>query len=132
MIAIKKIIDCLSSSLDNIQGIYLFGSYASGDATEKSDVDIAVLCIKRLSFDLKLSLTSSLAMTLNKEVDLVELRYIDTIFKEEIIRTANRIATFDRVACEKYEDYIYCSAMDFREFRSPHVQEIIERGYIHG
>lgn len=62
----------------------MFGSYAVGDFTEHSDIDIAVLSKSRWSAKLKIELMTNLTMLINKDIDLVELRYVDTVFQEEI------------------------------------------------
>lgn len=129
---IHSLLSLLKNNLSDLQGVYLFGSVAMGYATAESDVDIAILCKNRLSSKTKFELTLQLENLLQKNVDLIELRFVNTIFQEEILHTAKRIATIDEIACECYEDYIYCSAMDFREFRKPHVLEIIKRGSIYG
>jgi hypothetical protein len=46
--------------------------------------------------------------------------------------TAKPIVIIDRMGCDLFEDYVYCSAMDFREFRKPHVAEILARGSVYG
>ena len=126
----KMITDYLCKHLTNLQGIYLFGSYASCYANEKSDVDIAILQEERIPVELKCELALELSLLLRKDIDLVELRYVNTLFQAEIIETSKRIATFDEKACDLYENYILCQAMDFREFRKPLIQEILKRGYI--
>lgn len=128
----QVIIQYLRENLPEFQGIYLFGSFATGDATQESDIDIAVLCQNKIDYDLLRNITTKLSILLGRDVDLIELRFVNTIFQEEILKTARRIATFDRMACEIYEDFIYCSAMDFREFRKPQVEEIIARGSVYG
>ena len=65
---IKKILE----SVGNVQFAYLFGSYAKGEQTKNSDVDIA-LYLKNDSFDAKLSIHHTLQRALQKEVDLVVL-----------------------------------------------------------
>ena len=132
LLNIQPIIKCLREGISTLQGIYLFGSFASGHATKDSDIDLAVLCCAKIEFDLKLRLQEELFTLTDRDIDLVELRYVDTIFQEEIVKSSKRILTLDRVECEKYEDFIYCSAMDFREFRKPHVEEIIARGRVYG
>jgi predicted nucleotidyltransferase len=128
----QVIIECLEKNLQEIQGVYLFGSFGTDSAHSKSDVDIAVLCPSKLSFEIKEKITTALAIALRREVDLVELRYVDTFFQEEIIKTGKCIAVYDRMLLERYKDYIYCSAMEFREFRRPHVEEILARGSLYG
>ena len=129
---IESIVSLLKKDLLTLQGVYLFGSIASGQATEKSDVDIAILCPARVQPSLKNKIIAQLEQLLQKNVDLIELRFVNTILQEEILHTAQRIAVIDKRACELYEDFIYCSAMDFREFRKPHVLEIIARGSVYG
>lgn len=131
-INIPSIIEYLAKHIEGLEGIYLFGSYASGDATEGSDIDIAILCKNRLSFGLKATILQDLNLLTGKAVDLVELRYVDTFFQEEIITTGQLIVTFNKDLCERFEDYIYSAALDFRNFRKSHVEEIIARGSIHG
>ncbi len=125
-------ISFLKKELFDLQGVYLFGSVATGSETEHSDIDIAVLCSRRIDPKIKIKLTNQLEDTLQKNIDFIELRFVNTILQEEILRTAKRILTVDELACEKYEDYIFCSAMDFREFRKPHALEIIARGNVYG
>ena len=122
----------LKDQVPNIQGVYLFGSFASNDANNNSDVDIAILCSKQLDKHMKLAIKEKLEISLSKNVDLVELRFVNTIFQEEIISTAKRIATIDKMACELFEDFVYCSAMEFRAFIKPHMQEIINKGTVYG
>ena len=132
MFNLERIIQIIQTDLPGLQGIYLFGSYAGGYATEKSDIDIAVLCQSHISPDVKKNMLNTFFDYTNKVVDFIELRYANTIFQEEIIKTAQRVLTVDEEACERFEDYVYCSAMDFRVFRQPQVDEIIARGNVYG
>jgi len=129
---IHTIINYLEKNLHGLQAVYLFGSFASGYANKESDVDIAILQQDKLPFEKRLKTTTGLSILLNRDVDLIQLRYVDTVFQEEILKTAKRIATYDRITCELYEDYVFCSAMDFREFRKPHLEEIVIRGSVYG
>ncbi len=126
------IIKEVEKNIPGIQGVYLFGSFVSGNVNEDSDIDIAILSEKKLSLEMQLHLAFVLGDALHRDVDLVELRYVNTIFQEEILKTSKRIATYNKSVCDTYEDYIYCSAMDFREFRKPHVDEILSRGSVYG
>ena len=58
-----------------VNKVYLFGSYARGDANEKSDVDLIVDiddADKRMSLFDFIKLKLGIEKSLNKEVDLVE------------------------------------------------------------
>ena len=132
MLNVVSIVSLLKTELPDLQGAYLFGSFVSGMSSEKSDVDLAVLCRNPLSKEIRFRLIENLENLLNRNVDLIELRFVNTIFQEEIVITAKPIAIIDQMACELFEDFVYCSAMDFREFRKPHVEEILARGSVYG
>jgi predicted nucleotidyltransferase len=58
-----------------VRKVYLFGSYARGDANEDSDVDLIVEIddtIKRMSLFDFIKLQLGIEKSLNKKVDLVE------------------------------------------------------------
>lgn len=132
MLNTASIVALLKSELPDLQGVYLFGSFAFGAELEASDVDLALLCRHPLLKKIKFKLADHLENLLNRNIDLIDLRSVNTIFQEEIITTAKRIATIDLMACELFEDFVYCSAMDFRGFRKPHVAEILARGSVYG
>ncbi len=87
-----------------VQGIYLFGSYAAGNTWPDSDVDVALLLPPAQA---KRSLALSpchleLAETLHKEVDLVNLRQVSTVFQMEIIY-GKLLYCADRYAVDEFE-----------------------------
>ncbi len=53
----------------------LFGSQATGDATAKSDIDLALLCDVPISGSLKLELIEQIAARFGRPVDIVDLYY---------------------------------------------------------
>lgn len=89
---LKEIIDICTPILKkyNIKKAYIFGSYARGEATEKSDIDIMIkttdsniLSLLNLS-----SLEIELEEKLEKVVDIViEETYTDEINNEDIYGT---------------------------------------------
>lgn len=70
---------------DKVDALYLFGSYANGDYTEDSDVDIAVFSDTLTYLDI-VDLEDNLATRLNKEVDLVLADKQNTILLREILQ----------------------------------------------
>lgn len=133
MINHHDIINCLQAFFQDIQGVYLFGSYAQGTATSQSDVDIAILTVSKPQEDSLLTASEALAIQLKVEhVDLVDLKRAGVVFQEEIIKTGHRIYSFDDIFCDNYESYIYRKAMDFNWSRKTLINDIIDRGNIHG
>jgi predicted nucleotidyltransferase len=78
--------------IDVVEFAYLFGSYARGDESEHSDVDVAVyLTQEHNNFDTKLKIHHKLEISLHKEIDLIVLNSVknfnllENIFNEGII-----------------------------------------------
>jgi predicted nucleotidyltransferase len=99
-----QVVETVLRHYPTVQGIYLFGSYAAGSAWPDSDVDVALLLPPAQA---KRSLALSpchleLAETLRKEVDLVNLRQVSTVFQMEIIY-GKLLYCADRYAVDEFE-----------------------------
>jgi len=66
--------------------IYLFGSYAKGNARPDSDLDLAFLSSKEIDDYQRFLTAQKLASKLNIEVDLIDLKKASTVFKSQIIQ----------------------------------------------
>lgn len=116
-----------------LQGLYLFGSYASETATPDSDLDLAILVPNLLSTTFLSDTAYLLAKKLQiPAVDLIDLKSASTILQKEIIDTGKRILTTDEMACGMYEVYIDNQALDFDLFRRDLVKDILIRGSVYG
>ena len=86
----KNKIEAALSAQDNVSFAYLFGSYARGDHTDRSDVDIAVYLAED-NLDKRLELHHILEVALKKDVDLTVLNesknmyLLENILKEGIL-----------------------------------------------
>ena len=75
-----------------VKEIYLFGSYAKGEADVESDLDFLVIGGKEFKLTAIFSLAEELRKVLNKDVDVFEIHEISedsdfykTIMKEKIL-----------------------------------------------
>ena len=75
-----------------IKEVYLFGSYARGEATESSDLDFLVFGGKNFKLTMIFSLAEDLREILKKDVDVFEITEINknsdfyhTIMKERLL-----------------------------------------------
>lgn len=64
--------------------ILLFGSFAKGTAREDSNVDLAYFSNHNLSSSERFTLAGDLAAIADREVDLVNLKQIDSAFTKQI------------------------------------------------
>jgi len=53
----------------------LFGSMADGSATERSDIDLALLAVEPISAELKMRIIEAVSMKTGRPVDIVDLFY---------------------------------------------------------
>jgi len=126
---IEIIIDTLRSDIPSLQAIYIFGSFADGTANDSSDVDIAYLSEDRLSDTKRWELSSKIARLLKRDVDLIELRGADTIFRYQIISTAKRVYG-GGYEVESFETLVYSFYLRFKQERKPIEDAILENGRI--
>lgn len=89
------------------QAIYLFGTYGTPDEWPDSDVDIAILLPPKTSKPvghLMMSrLHGALELLMGRNVDLLNLRDVSTVFQKEIIMAERRIYTADEYAAAEFE-----------------------------
>lgn len=73
-----------------IAKIGLFGSYARGEETEDSDIDIIVEFFPNTEnlTDIKDALRAHIQNTFNRKVDICREKYIKPYFREQILKSA--------------------------------------------
>jgi predicted nucleotidyltransferase len=72
----------------------LFGSFATGKAGPKSDVDIGVAYPSRLSLEERISKAQALSAEINKEVDLIDLHDARGLLLQQVL--VNRTTLVNR------------------------------------
>ena len=127
----QLIIDTLKQEIPKLQALYLFGSQNDGSATTKSDVDIAYLSQKPLSSLERWDISQKLASLLSLDVDLIELSTTNTIFRYQILSTAERIYG-GGYEVESFETLAYSFYLRFQEERQPIVDEILKNKSVFG
>ena len=104
---IEAIVKTVVARYPSVQGIYLFGSYQTDNEWPDSDVDIAVLLPHDASKSERNMMVSEcrsrLEDELGKDVDLVNLRLVSTVFQYQIITTGRLILSGDPAAIAAFE-----------------------------
>ena len=107
----KKCAEILSSHLgESLEAVYIFGSQASGNATEESDLDLAVLCNRPVTAEIFFAAKTELSYQFKCDVDLIDLRQADTVTRALIVSTGelilaphpSKIAHFETVCLSAY------------------------------
>ena len=89
------------------QAIYLFGTHGTADEWPDSDVDIALLLppdeAKQGGHMALSKARVALERLLGKDVDLINLRQVSTVFQKEITMAERRIFCADAYAADEFE-----------------------------
>jgi uncharacterized protein len=112
------------------QGIYLFGSYGTEHEWPTSDVDLALLFpfpqaieVKMLSFS---PCQCALSDRLKREVDLVNIRQVSTVFQNEIINSGRLISAADPEAIAAFEMMVLSAYQKLNEERKEILEEFFK------
>lgn len=104
---LSQIIQTILAEFPATQGIYLYGSFATGEQNAESDVDLAILLphvsankAGTLYFS---SLHTRLSRLLQRDLDLINLRLAPTILGNQIVSTGTRIFCEDVSACDDFD-----------------------------
>lgn len=110
--------------------IYLFGSFAAGQENEKSDVDLAVLLpheeSKKIPSFAMSDVLFELPSLLKRDVDLLNLRKVSTVFQVQIIDKGKLIFCADRYAKEEFEMLTLSFYQKLNEERKEILEDILK------
>lgn len=120
----------LRSRLPEMELAYLYGSYATGEQHEESDVDVAVLAGRHLEPLEKLDLTRELSAIFRQDVDLVDLTVAPTVLKARIIDGIVLMADSE-FRREEFEARVLGELVRLNESRAGILRDVYERGSVH-
>ncbi len=130
MIDIGKIINSTVAAYPDTQAIYLFGSCGADVESSGSDVDIALLLphetakkAGNISFS---SLFYELTEQLQKEIDLINLRLVSTVFQKEIIATGTQLYLTDEQAATEFEALILSLYAKLNDERADILEDFLQ------
>jgi predicted nucleotidyltransferase len=116
----------------NAEFILLFGSHAKETARKDSDIDIAYYSEDLLSpFEL-FSFLGELAQIGNKDVDLVNIREIDTVFAMQIFTTGKLLECKNENEFVKQRMKAFSMYAGLNQQRAEVLQSIQDRGSVFG
>jgi len=117
---------------NNVSFAYLFGSLASGNFNQDSDIDIAVMLPfemkKKERFDLRLKLMGEISKILKKKVDVVVLNDVSSLyFKYIIIKEGKIIYKEIDLSPAEFESKTLGIYFDFRSFLENYNKAYVKR-----
>lgn len=112
--------------------VLVFGSYAKGTVREDSDLDLAYYSDIQLTNYERFLLAGDLAAVCNIEVDLVDIRQIDTVFAAQIFSTGELLECADENIFTRERMKALSMYAALNEQRAEVLRAIEERGTIYG
>ncbi len=116
--------------LPEVQGVYLFGSFAAGLENANSDLDLAILLKDKLLITQCWKIQETIARHIDRDVELIDLRIASTVFKFQIVSKGKRIYCCDRQICDAFEALEISSYLRFNEGRGALIKDIKDRGQV--
>jgi predicted nucleotidyltransferase len=125
---IRTIVDAYPAT----QAIYLFGSYGTEYENQTSDVDIALLLPHDMAKQVGSLALSKLRVDLEglvrRDVDLINLRLVSTVFQKEIIAAERRVYCADEAAAAEFEMLVLSFYQKLNEERREILEAFFESG----
>jgi predicted nucleotidyltransferase len=113
--AIESALAGFAASDARIVALYLFGSRARGDATERSDVDVGILFRQEVALREVVLLEDALEQRLGLPVDMVDAGRASAFVALDVIR-GERVFCSDPDRCDEFELYVMRRAGDLAPF----------------
>lgn len=112
--------------------ILLFGSFAKGTSHDESDIDLAYFSKEQLSSYERFLLAGDLAEVAGREVDLIDLKQVDTVLTMQIFEQGIPIYMNDENEYVRQKMRAYSMYATLSEQRAPIINAIKERGSVFG
>ncbi|NOZ68908.1 MAG: nucleotidyltransferase domain-containing protein [Deferribacteres bacterium] len=131
----NEIVKTVLKHYPQVQAVYLFGTCGTEDERPGSDIDIAMLLPPAEAVQTGSLLMSDLWLELErllkKEVDLINLRMVNTVFQKEIISAGRRIYCADEYAADEFEMLVLSYYQKLNEERAEILKEALKSGRFH-
>ena len=112
--------------------IYLFGSFARGEGRDDSDIDLAVYLDDEIgAYDL-FTISNQLAFKVKRDVQIVNLKDIDTVFASQIVGNREELYCEDEYLKGSYNMKTFREYAKLNEERKIILDAIERDGRIYG
>jgi len=119
----------------DVAAVYHFGTAGTEDERSDSDLDIALLFSHERAAEvgsLQMSdLCSELERVVKRDVDLINLRLVNTVLQKEIIAANRRLYCADEYGADEFEMLTLSCYQKLNEERAGIVKEALESGRFH-
>lgn len=121
----------LQTRVPDLLAIYVFGSRASNDARDDSDLDMAVLVAGFADPVLLWDVSGDLANMLGCSVDLIDLRAATTVMQHQVITQGRCLWAMD-IRAPLFEAAMLSEKTELDDARAGLIRDIETRGSVYG
>jgi predicted nucleotidyltransferase len=134
MRAIRRIIElAIQQTGLRMIAVYLHGSYGTEYMRDDSDIDLAFLSERPLTFDESIAFSAALAQAHRGDnLDTVGLRQCDAVFVAQVVTDGERIYTGDELEAQRFEMTALSRYARLNEERAAIIEDIRQRGRVYG
>ena len=126
------IVAALQAGLPDLRAAYRYGSAGGSYERADSDLDLAVLADRRLSFDQLSRLTVELMRLTGRDVDLNDLRQLPVTLRVQIVADGCRLFAADVGAADEYAARTLSDYARLNEERRDIPEDVRRRGSTYG
>ncbi len=112
--------------------IYVFGSRVSGETHASSDLDVALLGSVPLQGADAFEIKAALSSVFRCDIDLVDLLRADSVSKAQIVSSGEVVFVKDPRELAFFETRVFSEYALLNEERAGILQDILQRGSVHG
>ncbi len=125
---VSYVVESLKAAFgETLLGIVLYGSQASGYATARSDIDLAVFISGKTSQQLLWDTAQELACHFGKDVDLIDLKDATTVLQKEVCQHGVWLEKIDAMACDLFETHVFSKYQQLEDDRRPIINDLLSR-----
>lgn len=122
----------LRTELPEVQAVYRYGIFGTGNEHSASDVDLAILMPQAVPGARCWEIAQRLAALAGRDVDLADLRSASTVMAAQIASRGKRLYCSKERVCDEFEDRVYAAYARLNEERRDILRDIRLRGSIYG
>jgi predicted nucleotidyltransferase len=128
----QDVVSRARTAVPNLQWLALFGSVARGDASDESDVDVAILAPESLPTVALRRLRTDLELATSRDVHLIDLRAVSTVLRSQVVASAEVLYASGEPDAEAFLDFVYSDYARLNEDRERILRDVQRRGRVHG
>ena len=129
---LKTVVVKLTQNISDLVAVLLFGTFGSEYETQQSDLDLALLARNPLDPVSLWKLTQEIAIDLNRDVDLIDLRQASTVFRYQILTTGQLIYCSDQNEFARFDTTSFSMYFDLQETRKEILKDYEDRNMKYG